>query len=132
MVLTFPHSDPIIKSLRFKVRGRENLFVRTLDTDDLERLSRENSHKLCRWRDLHNDGQGILLSLADVGLTEEISYPQRDRIQLEITCLTKSTPVSLDTELPLYLKFTVVVVRRNQLFKGDHTGTRFVFLNENR
>jgi len=130
-IYSFPLSDPVIQSLRFKVRGRENLFVRTLDGDDLERLSRENSHKLCRWRDWHNEGQGILLSLADVGLTEEISYPQRDRIQLEITCLTKSTPVSA-IALPLDLQFTVVVVRRNQLFKGDHTGTRFVFLNENR
>ena len=129
-IYSFPLSDPVIQSLQFKVRGRENLFVRTLDADDLERLSRENSHKLCRWRDWRNDGQGILLSLADVGLTEEVSYPKRDRIQLEITCLTKTNPVSI--ERPVDLQFTVVVVRRNQLFKGDHTGTRFVFLNENR
>ena len=65
----FPYSDPIIQSLQFKVRGRENLFVRKLDGDDLERLSRANCHKLCNWREWHESGQGILLSLADLGLT---------------------------------------------------------------
>ena len=133
-VTHYPATDPVIQSLRFKVRGRENLFVRQLDADDLERLSRANCHKLCRWREWHEEGQGILLSLADVALTEEISYPQRARIQLEITCLTKKNPELGEGEfdLPLYLQFYVVVICRNQLFMGDSTGTKFVFLNETR
>ena len=132
----FPYTDPVIQSLEFKVRGRENLFVRQLDADDLERLSRENCHKLCKWREWHESGQGILLSLADLGLTEEIPYPERKRIQLEISCLKKKDPENaLDgttvVGLPDFLEFNVVVIRRNQLLKGDFTGTRFVFLNEN-
>jgi len=133
----FPNSDPVIQSLQFKVRGRENQFVRQLDGDDLERLSRANSHKLCNWRDWHEYGQGILLSLADIGLTEEISFPERERIQLEVSCLSRKDPEkALDSSthvaLPMVLEFNVVIIRRNQLFKGDFTGTRFVFLNENK
>ena len=129
----YPYTDPVIQSLEFKVRGRDNLFIRKLNGDDLERLSRENCHKLCKWRDWHNQGQGILLHLSDIGLTEEVAYPQRKRIQLEVTCLSKKNPDKAhQIPLPEHIEFNAVLVRRNQLFKGDHTGTRFVFLNENR
>ena len=131
-VMDFPFSNPVIESLKILVRGRDNLFVRTLIADDIERLSRENCHKLCKWRELHESGQGILLSLADIGLTEEIPFPQRERIQLEITCLSKSKPLTNEVNTPDFVDFNVVIIRRNQLFKGDFTGTSFVFLNENR
>jgi len=134
----YPVGDPVIQSLKFKVRGRENLFVKQLDADDLGRLSRANCHKLCNWRDWHDSGQGILLSLDDIGLTEEVPYPERHRIQLEVSCLSKKDPAkSLDPEglwhidLPDKLQFNIVIIRHNQLLKGDFTGTRFVFLNEN-
>ena len=134
----FPEHDPVIDSLEFRVRGRENTFVRALNGDDLERLSRANCHKLCRWREWHESGQGILLSLADIGLTEEVAFPERNRIQLEVTCKKKIDPDkalwddgTTDVDLPTQLKFNVVLIRQNQLFKGDIMGTRFVFLNEN-
>ena len=83
-------------------------------------------------------GQGILLSLADIGLTEEVAFPERNRIQLEVTCKKKIDPDkalwddgTTDVDLPTQLKFNVVLIRQNQLFKGDIMGTRFVFLNEN-
>ena len=84
----YPDTDPVITSLQFKVRGRENLFIRELDGDDIERLSRENAHSLCKWRELHENGQGILLHLSDIGLTEEIPFPEKKRIQLEVTLLS--------------------------------------------
>ena len=132
-IVAFPKTHPIIQSLEFKVRGRENLFVRKLNGDDIERLSRDNCHKLCNWREWHERGQGVLLRLGDLGLTEELAYPERKRIQLEISCLSKSSPEQTDNiPRPISAEFHVVVVRRNQLFRGDNTGTTFSFLNENR
>ena len=129
---TFPQTDPIITSIQLKVRGRENLFVRQLDADDIERISRENCHRYCNWRVLHNSGQGILLHLRDIGLTEEVAFPERKRIQMEITLLSETGPDIPDYELAGYSKsFNVVLIRQNQLFQGDVVSSNFVFLNEN-
>jgi len=124
-----PLYDPVITNLSFKVRGRENQFVKSLDSDDLERLSRSNCHKLCNWRDWHEQGRGILLHLADIGLTEEAPFPKRMRIQLEVTCKSMKHGV-IASEVPDYLRFNLVQLRNNRLFTGDITGTTFEFLNE--
>ena len=133
-----PYRDSIITSLQLKVRGRENLFVRELAGDELERLSRENCHDLCDWRGLHESGQGLLLRLADVGLTEEKPFPSRGRIQLEVTLLTEDAPAAeiwpenmgTNDALLASRTFYVAVIRENQLLKGNFEQMQFVFLNE--
>ena len=127
-----PEHDPVITQLRFKVRGRENQFVRTLDQFDLERLSRQNCHALCDWRTLHDHGQGVLLHLSDVGLTEEVPFPERKRIQLEVTLLADTTEqTTITAVLEDKRLFKVVVVRQNQLLTSNWEGARFSFVNEN-
>lgn len=116
--------DPVITKLEFRVRGRENQFIRVLDQYDLERISRQNCHKLSNWRELHDHGQGLLIHLRDIGLTEEVSFPRRKRIQLDISLLS-DTSVETDSRT-----FHVVVIRQNQLLVGDVLGCRFSFVNE--
>ena len=105
--------------------------MRVLDQYDIERLSRQNSHKLCDWRSLHDHGQGILIHLADIGLTEEIAFPRRKRIQLEITLMEDTTELSdISAIVTDQRTFNVVAVRQNQLLTGDVLGCKFSFVNE--
>ena len=129
-----PYNEPVVTKLRFKVRGRQNQFVRVLDSYDIERLSRGNSNTLCNWRELHEKGQGVLLHLADIGLTEEIPFPKRKRIQLEISLLEDTTEkadiiheITTDKRI-----FHAVLIRQNQRMVGDAMGVKFQFLNESR
>ena len=128
--LQTPLHDPVITQLEFKVRGRENLFVKVLDQYDIERISRNNCHKLCDWRYMHNHGQGTLLHLSDIGLTEEIAFPRRKRIQLEISLLADTTDLSTTTTLPDMREFHVAIIRQNQLLMGNVLGCKFSFVNE--
>ena len=124
-----PQSDPVITQLEIRVRGRENQFVRVLDKYDIERLSRQNCHDECDWRTLHERGQGVLLHLSDIGLTEEIPFPRRKRIQLEISMLLDETEDLTQISLSERV-FHVVLIRQNQLLQGGVSGCRFSFLNE--
>jgi hypothetical protein len=128
-----PESDPIIRKLRFWVRGRENLFVKSLDGDDLAQISRFNCHQLCNWRELHESGRGILLHLADLGLTEELPFPKRTRIQLKVRVEDIEYPTQSNLtydDLPGFVRFNVVQIRKNQLLSGDISAMSFEFLNE--
>ena len=126
-----PEHDPVITKLKFMVRGRENLFVSVLDQYDIERISRKNCHALCDWRALHDHGQGVLIHLSDIGLTEEIPFPQKKRIQLDITLVEDTTELSDIRAISNDVRtFNVVVVRQNQRLDGNDLGCRFSFLNE--
>jgi len=126
-----PLSDPIITSIQFKVRGRENLFVREMDSSDLERATQQNCHRECNFNDIFSSGQGILLHLSDLGLTEEKPYPVKNRIQIELTVLTTQEPKEESLEnRPSTVTTHVVLIRHNQLLKGDFVETRFSFLND--
>ena len=128
---TFLETDPVITSIQYKVRGRENLFVRDLDRFDLERISRSNCNRLSNWRELHNNGQGILIHLADLGLTEEIAFPEKKRIQLEFSVLTWKNPESSgQVARPTKQTTHCVFIRQNQLFKASHERSEFLFLND--
>ena len=137
-----PTTSPIISQLKFTVQGNENLYTSSLDRYDLERISRENCDRLCDWRTLHNSGRGILLKLDDIGLTKEQPFPQRSRIQLRIQLISTIDPdtehfpggyetanVLMDgSDVPR--RFTVALIRSNQLFRADIRDGRFLFLNE--
>ena len=127
-----PYYEPVITQIKFKVRGRQNMFVKVLDQFDLERLSRQNCHSLCNWRVLHDQGQGILLHLADIGLTEEIAFPKRKRIQLQISMLSDTTEkANIIHEIATDRRvFHAVLIRQNQRMSGDRMGCRFSFFNE--
>ena len=126
-----PEHNPVITKLKFMVRGRENLFVSVLDQYDIERISRKNCHALCDWRALHDHGQGVLIHLSDIGLTEEIPFPQKKRIQLDITLVEDTTELSDIRAISNDVRtFNVVVVRQNQRLDGNDLGCRFSFLNE--
>lgn len=136
-----PTSEPIITSIRYTVFGKENQFVRTLDKYDVERISRGNCNTLSKWRDFHNAGQGILLHLSDLGLTEEVAFPRRGRMKLEFTLLTTQLPEIetynhfttediVDPASTHTRTFTVCLLRHNQLLKGDVQDMRFSYYNE--
>ena len=127
-----PEVEPIITSLRLWVEGNENNFVRDLDENELERLSRQNCHTYSNWRELHDKGQGLLLHLADLGLTNEAPFPKRKRVHITLKLLTTKEP-----EEDPYLVYTAVtrefhvcILRSNQLFESSHMDCRFTFLNE--
>ena len=137
----WPSTQPVITSFQYKIQGRENLFVRELDIYDIERLSRENCHPLSDWRSHHDAGRGILISLGQLGLTEEFAFPRAARIKLTLRLLLTKEPAPKDvgpyssfdilqdySTVPR--RFTACLIRANQLFKGDIRGTRFEYLNE--
>ena len=130
----FPEKDAIIQSLKYSVRGRENLFVKQLNAEDLERFTRQNTHDLCDFRTLFEDGQGVLLHLRDIGLTEEVSFGKRDRIQLSVQLLKskdpKTTVNTIDFVVTGTKVFKVCLIRTNQLFRGNSTASKFEFFNE--
>jgi hypothetical protein len=133
----YPSTNPVITSFNYAVRGRENVFVQNMDRYDIERLSRRNCHIDCNWRELHNKGQGVLLHLEDLGLTEEVPYGERGRIVLDITLLTTLEPsvevfggVSTVYSLFAEREFVVVLIRDNQILKGDWQALEFVNLNQ--
>ena len=102
-----------------------------MDRFDLERISRSNCNRLSNWRELHNNGQGILIHLADLGLTEEIAFPEKKRIQLELSVLTWKNPESLgQVARPTKQTTHCVFIRQNQLFKASHERSEFLFLND--
>jgi hypothetical protein len=133
-----PSTQPVIKSIRYKVFGRENQFTRELDRFDLERISRENCNSMADWRDFHESGQGILIHLADLALTEEAPFPRSGRMKLEFTLLGTAQPNvetfgHNDTESAIAgnkRRFTVCLLRHNRLLKGDIRSLRFTYLNE--
>ena len=121
--------------------GTENLFLSRLDKYDIERVSRSNCHKHCNWRDLHDKGQGILIHLSDLGLTREIGYGPKKRISLKISVNSTITPeekAAVVTFKPTLLgevpeadiETTLVLIRNNQLLRGDIRDMRFTYLNE--
>ena len=133
----YPSTNPVVTSFNYAVRGRKNVFVQKMDRFDIERLSRRNCHIDCNWRELHNKGQGILLHLEDLGLTEEVPYGMRGRVVLDVTLLTTQDPLietfgGVTTELALAGKreFVVVLIRDNQILKGDWEALEFVKLNQ--
>jgi hypothetical protein len=133
-----PTTSPIISSIRYMVYGRENRFVRDLGQHDLERMSRDNCSELSDWRKLHESGQGILIHLADLGLTEAAPFPRQGRIQISFKLLSTTDPVtetigSNSTANVLEQnprRFTVALIRHNQLLRGDTKDIRFSFFNE--
>ena len=129
-----PLTDPVITGLRIHIRGRENLFLKSLDASDLEQLSRYNCHKDCDWRALHDNGQGILLHLSDIGLTEEIPFGKRERIVLSVELTDRvqlKTPETGDFfEGSQQQVFNVALIRENQLLSGDFKSCRFEYYNE--
>ena len=131
---TYPLHNSVIEQLKYTVRGRENLFVNELSAVDLERFTRENSNDLCDFRKLFDEGQGVLLHLRDLGLTEDVVFGKRDRIQLSIQLLKSRDPTFKgDTfEFELYGKkvFHVALIRTNQLFRGNTVSSEFEFYNE--
>jgi hypothetical protein len=139
--MIMPTKQPVISAIQYKVFGRENRFVRELDTYDLERLSRDNCTALSDWRTFHEEGRGVLLHLSDLGLTEEVPFPRRGRMHIEFTLLKTRLP-DIETS-NIYTtedivkedsthtrRFTVCLLRNNQLLKGDIRDIRFTFLNE--
>jgi hypothetical protein len=141
-----PTKQPVIQSIRYKVFGRENQFTRELDRFDLERISRENCNQLADWRGFQENGQGILIHLSDLALTEEAPFPRRGRMKLEFTLLETVQPdvetfghnttervISGTTNpfvAPNKRRFTVCLLRHNRLLKGDIRSMRFTYLNE--
>jgi hypothetical protein len=144
--IALPTTNPVIEGLRLHVQGRENRFVRALDRFDLERMSRSNCHELCNWRERHEKGEGILLHLADLGLTEEIPFPFRARFQIEFQLTASKDPETEqfgnhETMSSYYAlsgadanqrTFHAALIRHNQLLRGDSADLRFVYLNEER
>jgi hypothetical protein len=141
-----PTSNPVITSFQYKVYGQDNLFVKELTRFDIERFSRNNCHELSNWRDMHEAGRGILLHLSDLGLTNETPFPFRDRIALEFKLLTSADPAAetinrestswrisgAPGEPPNQRRFTVALIRHNNILKGDTRSVRFEYLNEQR
>jgi len=134
-----PTTEPIISSMRYFVRGKENNLVYNMDRYDLEHCSRRNCHELSDWRQLHSEGRGILLHLADLGLTESVPYGKRDRLVLKFQLLTTIDPPietqgQLTTEYVLEdspREFKVALIRFNRLLTGSSSeGCRFSFLND--
>ena len=140
-IVMLPGANAIITSLQCHVMGTENLFLSRLDKYDIERISRSNCHKQCNWRDLHDKGQGILIHLSDLGLTREIGYGPKKRIRLKISVNSTITPeekAAVVTFKPTLLgevpeadiETTLVLIRNNQLLRGDIRDMRFTYLNE--
>ena len=129
-----PH-PPVITAIRMWVEGNENNFVRDLDRFELERLSRGNCHPYSDWRALHEAGQGILLHLRDIGLTNEKPFPKKKRVHIKIELL-QAAESSIDDAFMTAKKddiareFHVCILRSNQLFTSSQTDCRFEFLNE--
>ena len=135
--VSYPSSSPVITSFKYSVRGRQNLFVRDLDSDDIERLSRSNCHEDTNWRELHEKGQGIPIHLEDIGLVEEVPFGLRERIVLHFKLLTTRDPavetfenVSTQDALDGTRNFNVVLLRDNQIFEGSFTQNQFRLLNQ--
>jgi hypothetical protein len=130
----YPDSDPVIEGIEIKIRGRDNLFIKSIGKHDLAQLSRDNSHSECEWRELHENGQGIMLHLADLGLTESIVYGARERIVFKISLTQLGMPDGTDETLQFLnnpeMVFKTALVRKNQAFRGDVNSCRFEYLNE--
>ena len=132
-----PTRSPVIKSLRYFVENRENRFSRELDMFDLENMNRRNCHEISDFRTLHESGRGILLSLADLGLTEsvEFGFKYRMLIRFEVDTVdpeSETGPYGVTTDFiaDSTRRFTVALLRHNRLLSGDALGTRFEYLNE--
>ena len=131
-----PKENPRVTGITLRIKGRENQFLKKLDEYDLERLSHDNAHELCQWRELHELGQGVLIHLGDIGLTEEKPFPERKRIQFRIELTSERLPkkeVIYDKEesVPGSVRVvTLALIRQNQMLSGDVRGLRFEYLNE--
>jgi hypothetical protein len=136
-----PTKQPVITSIRYHVFGRENRFTRDIDGYDIERISRDNCNSLSDWRTFHEDGRGILIHLADFGLTEEVPFPRRGRMKIEFSLLSTKLPAIetfghnttedvVKSTSTHKRRFTVCLLRHNQLLRGDIRSMRFTYLNE--
>ena len=128
-------SQPKITSIRLWVEGNENTFVKDINGPELERLSRGNCHQFSDWRTLHNAGQGILLHLRDIGLTNEAPFPQKKRVHLNFQLREAVEPAIPDPYMSTEdhknrRRFHVCIIRSNQLFTCGSVDCRFEFLNE--
>jgi hypothetical protein len=116
------------------VEGNENNFIRDMDQFELERQSRRNCHPYCDFRALHESGQGILLHLRDLGLTNEAAFGEKKRVHLTFQLRNALEPKLADEFVNADLKkaryFHVCILRGNQLFTGNHLDCRFEYLNE--
>ena len=73
----------------------------------------------------------FLIHLADLGLTEEIAFPEKKRIQLELSVFTWSYPnIVFPVIQPVQQTTHCVFIRQNQLFKASHERSEFLFLND--
>ena len=135
-----PSTSPVVSSLRYYVRGRENRFVNTLDRYDIENTSRRNCHELSDWRAMHEAGRGVLLHLADFGLTEDVAYGPRERMEIKFQLTSTVDPEAqtvgdLSTQDVIsnaQRRFTIALIRQNRLLEGDIRELRFSYLNEKR
>ena len=87
---------------------------------------------------MHEAGRGVLLSLADFGLTGSVEFGFKYRLKIEIQLVLETDP---DTEQGVYgdtsdtiasaqRQFTVALIRQNRLLHGDVSQLRFEYLNE--
>ena len=136
-----PTKNPIITSLNLSVRGKDNLFLQSLDKYELERITRSNSHTLSKFRDLYEAGQGCFLHLSDLGLQNEQPFPARGRVELEFQLLSQESPeveifgddntqAVLDGANQRKRRLHVVLYRSNWLLRGNTQDMRFTYLNE--
>ena len=126
-----------IHSIKFRLFNQENPYVSKLTESELYYLSHRNCHKYCRFQELWENENAVLLSLEDIGLiTEKMGYPHRKRLELEIT-VTWKTNAALDVfrgaigitteELAVRtLRLRTVCVYENGEFIGDIRRSEFV------
>ena len=115
------------------VEGNENNFVRELDAFELERLSRVNCHPLSDWRKLHEAGQGVLLHLRDLGLTNEQPFPKKKRVHIRFKLLQAVESHMVANywgDKAIKREFHACILRSNQLFTCGPLDCRFEYLNE--
>ena len=111
--------------------------MKKLEDYELEQLSRGNCHIDCDFRELHGSGQGVLLRLSDIGLTEEMVFGKRARIQIQIKLTQFEEPElpsefgsTIDQFIDSKLRFTTCLIRENQVLHGDANDCEFKLLNE--
>ena len=114
---------PSIQSVEFRLFDQENPFTSKLVEDDLYYLCRKNCHKYCKFQDLWDRENALLLKLEDVGLiTEKFGYPYQKRLELEIK-VTWASNTDLNGRK---IKLRTVCIYENQEFQGDVRSSEFV------
>ena len=130
----FIGGHPRIYEMQIKVFNQDFPITKTLGHQELDYLTKKNSHKTCRFYTHMAYDPIVLLRLEDLGLaTETVGYPNAKRLEMEVVISQIMLPHAFSERFrglqnaPPKITATAVFIYENHVLEGSNGNCQFLW-----